>query len=921
MPILQQMWRNLSELDRAEYEGALMAERLPSAVRMAAAIIFVLNAAFVGLDAYAFPDLFWNLFAARMALNTSLAIAYMWTSRRFPKLAQSQLVLSAGALLLWVIYSAGAPTTEYYAGLMLLFLGCPLVLPLKASETLLSYTAILTGFLISPWLEPSFAEWKTFTIHALFLGGGAFTGIASSQYLENVRVKEYKQRKEIEEARDRLQDLDRAKSRFTANVHHELRTPLTLTLAPIESMLAGDFGAVSDLQRSYLKTMHVNALRLLKLVSDLLDLAKIESDQLVVKRRRVLLGPLAEELVSGAQPLASRKDVTLKVQIDPDAPVVHADPEAVEKVLMNLIGNALKFTDAGGRIDVHVAKDDDEDGILCTVRDSGIGLEQDQLKRIFDRFAQVDSSATRRHEGTGIGLSLSRELIVLHEGALWAESPGLGGGSSFSFWLPVGESDEIVGEALLVPQEEARHGPRMGEAHAATGYARMLRYCDLERTVERLGSNGGANGSLAGDDANEKPTILICEDNAGMRRLLCDLLSKEFCVRAAEDGREGLEQVRQWKPDLVLTDVMMPEMSGIELCQEIKQGHDTAGIPVVLVTSKAEREMKIAGLETGADDYVTKPFHSRELLARVRSLVRLRRLQEELADQNRALQETNEELASAMQELKQAEAQLVRGERLAAVGELAAGLAHEVNNPVNFAKVAAEAMVNHVREIRDMINEVRGAAQGARRGSDGETPRIARPIDDHRLDLLTHGLEELAGIVNEGLERTGRLVGDLRDLAAPWSGPYAGVDVPRIVESALQLMRYRLQSAGISTTVRGSPVPLVMGEARALGQVFLNILKNAAEALEPSGGSVQVDIREEGGGVVVGFQDDGPGIDPVVVGRLFEPFFSTKPAGKGTGLGLSISRQMIEKHGGRILVSSEPGQGARFTVWLPLGSR
>jgi DNA-binding response OmpR family regulator len=181
------------------------------------------------------------------------------------------------------------------------------------------------------------------------------------------------------------------------------------------------------------------------------------------------------------------------------------------------------------------------------------------------------------------------------------------------------------------------------------------------------------------------PEVLVVEDNIDMRRLLHHLVGQEFRVRLARDGREGLAAVRERAPDLVLTDVMMPEMSGTELCAAIKSDPALASVPVVLVTSKAEREMKIQGLEYGADDYVTKPFHPRELLARVRSLVRLRQAQQQLAERNALLESTNEELQTTMDELKEAGAQLVHAERLAAVGELAAGVAHEINNPVNFA--------------------------------------------------------------------------------------------------------------------------------------------------------------------------------------------------------------------------------------------
>ncbi|HVN40323.1 MAG TPA: ATP-binding protein, partial [Myxococcota bacterium] len=305
--------------------------------------------------------------------------------------------------------------------------------------------------------------------------------------------------------------------------------------------------------------------------------------------------------------------------------------------------------------------------------------------------------------------------------------------------------------------------------------------------------------------------------------------------------------------------------------------------------------------------------------ARVRSLVKLRRLQSELAVRNKLLESTNAELDTALRELRDAGAQLVQAERLAAVGELAAGVAHEVNNPVNFALNAMKALRGYVQDVRTVAEKVAGLSQErpeALRENLAELETLRRDLG---FDQNVEALSELGEIVTEGLERTSRLVGDLRDFAAPGGRSAGQVDVSRGLRSTLQLVRHVFVHAGIEIQEQLAPdLPLLDGDARSLNQVFLNLLKNAAEAYEGRHGRVEVRARAGEGAVIVEIQDGGPGIAPELRDRLFEPFFTTKPAGKGTGLGLSISRRIVTEHGGRIELDPAPGGGTCARVTLPV---
>ena len=899
---------------------------------MGAAVGFVINAIFVALDWAVYSKDFAFFLTVRCLLAATLLAIYARFSKTRARASQYLICLSLAAGMISMIYVTEGGSSRYYAGLILLLCGMGVLLPLSAREAMLIAAAVVGGFVGAVVVRDGDASWRNFGISLFFLVAAAGEGVASCAFLDRLRFSDFQQRRDLEKARDELQKLDEAKSRFTANVHHELRTPLTLLLAPVEALLGGQFGAVSELQRSYLQTVRSNALRLLKLINNLLDLAKAESEELRIKRRPLRLGRLIDEIVSGAVPLAERKRVTIERRGLEDLPLVHADGDAIEKVVVNLLGNALKFTEAGGTISVE-AWPEPSGGVHVQVRDTGIGIPADELDRIFDRFAQVDAGATRRFEGTGIGLSLVKQLVELHGGRAWAESDGPGQGTRMHFTLPVGESDseaaEAVEEALIATQPrdasslaamEAELDLEQVEATQASG---ELRLTEMEQHVDRR-EKSEAKGEPAaapakGVVAEDAAEILVVEDNPDMRRLLAHLIGQEFRVRTARNGREGLALVRERAPDVVLTDVMMPEMSGIELCAAIKRDPELAGVPVVLVTSKAEREMKIEGLEQGADDYITKPFHPRELLARVRSLVKLRRLQSELAVRNKLLESTNAELETTLGELRDAGAQLVQAERLAAVGELAAGVAHEVNNPVNFALNAMKALRGYVQDVQTVAEKVAGLSRQrpeALRESLAELETLRRDLG---FDQNVEALSELGEIVTEGLERTSRLVGDLRDFAAPGGRSAGQVDVSRGLRSTLQLVRHVFVHASIEIVEQVAPdLPLLEGDARSLNQVFLNLLKNAAEAYEGRRGRVEVRARAGEGAVIVEIQDDGPGIAPELRDRLFEPFFSTKPAGKGTGLGLSISRRIVTEHGGRIELDPAPGGGTCARVTLPV---
>jgi signal transduction histidine kinase len=909
----------------SEYRQEVEGQPLTRALKRAVIVLFVINTAFILVDRTVYPEKFWPFLSLRISLDLILIAIYFWSSKNHPVPSSFATSFSGGAMLFAVVLGTGGASSDYYVGLVLLFIGIGVLVPHSAKQGAIAIGTLFSIYVVMPLMRENSTPIETSALNLFFLTAAAFVGVMSCVYLDRMRFGDFRQRRELQRASEELKELDREKSRFTANMHHELRTPLTLMLAPIDAFLGGDFGEIGAEQTRYLETMRANGQRLLKLINNLLDLAKIEGRQLRIHRGRVKVQELIDDIADGARPLSERKSIKILRRGLDTLPEIFADPDAIEKVLVNLVGNALKFTEPGGGIQI-IGEETADGGVKIVVSDDGIGLDSDQVDRIFDRFAQVDSSSTRRHEGTGIGLSLAKELVELHGGRIWAESKGLAEGTQIHFILPKGEAEKDEGEEVIYTSEgesvnlENSHAALKMEFEERPGATTDFRFIEMERNVERMRfsspDNGGAiPARIGGADAAE---ILVIEDNGDMRGLLRDILVREFSVRTACDGKEGLAMAREKNPDVILTDVMMPEMSGTQLCHEVKNDPAMRAIPVVLLTSKAERDMKIRALELGADDYVTKPFHPRELLARVRSLVRLHGLQEELSIKNARLESTNSELETTLLELREASSRLVQAERLAAVGELAAGVAHEVNNPVNFATNALRTLNCYVEDIYNVASAINSVDWVNSEEPGLAARKISSSMKRVDFDQLAPSLYELIRIVTEGLERTHRLVGDLRDFAAPNRDKNSDVDIRRGIESTIHLIQHSVRDSGIEIVTRmDSKLPILRGEPGALNQVFLNLLKNAAEALAGKGGHIYVDVQGEDSEILVEIRDDGPGIVEENLRRLFEPFFTTKNAGDGTGLGLSISRQIVMEHGGSIDVKSFPGEGSAFLVRLP----
>ncbi|WP_437291668.1 ATP-binding protein [Sorangium sp. So ce406] len=669
---------------------------------------------------------------------------------------------------------------------------------------------------------------------------------------------------ELHKAKEAADAAARAKGEFLTTMSHELRTPLALILAPLASLLSSPDEPLSPKVRTHLERIQRSGRRLHRLVDDVLDYQKVEAGKMLLDWEAVDVTALLADMVEEARPAAERGRLELALQVDPALDMVPLDRRKFEKIALNLLGNALKFTPPGGRVAVGLRA---LDGVfeLC-VEDTGPGIPADKRHLLFQRFQQIDASTTRKHEGTGIGLSLVKELTELMGGTLGVESePGVG--SRFFVRLPRAADRRIAPPPLHAPERTSARGSR---ASAGAFAQPELRAAGASGVVSRR--------------TEPAPRLLVVEDNPDMRSYIEEILLAEYEVALATNGREALEAIRASRPDVIVSDVMMPEMDGFELVRQLKREPELRSIPIILLTARASRAEAVGGLDVGADDYLSKPFDPLELKARVRAAERLHRAYQEL-------EAKNGELATTLKRLSETQEELIQAGKMAAIGTLVAGLSHELNNPVAIILMNAQLVLKRQRDGQGLPDE-------------RLLSKVLRTIEQqaHRCSDLTRALLDYS---------RGKTIGrELCDVAAALRRAHE-LSAPRAYERGVHL---EVNSA------TAAPLPTVLVNPAQLDSALLNVIGNAIDAT-PRGGAVEVEAHpvpcRDIEGVQFEVHDTGCGIRAEDLERLFEPFFTTKPPGRGTGLGLALTQRFIQGNGGNIRVESELGAGTTVRMWLP----
>jgi len=498
----------------------------------------------------------------------------------------------------------------------------------------LSHKAVFQFKILPPWNK----TWWAFLLYAFFtfllvyfiVKWRSWRLHQEKQRLEQVvkeRTKEINQKNQqlekqtiqLQEQSEKLKELDQVKSRFFANISHEFRTPLTLIMGPLEQMLTEEEEKEQD-RKERVKLMLRNSQRLLNLINQLLDLSKLDSGKMKLQAVRQNIISFLKGLTESFHFLAAQNKLDLTFHPEEEDITLYFDAEKLEKVICNLLSNAIKFTPAGGKITIKVKTNPTPAGnfpsgcAVILVADTGIGIPQEQLQYIFDRFYQAGIPGEHKQKGSGIGLALTKELVTLHHGEIEVKSSdrseGERSGTEFALRLPLGKvhlkPEEIVDLSGITSQQQ--------------------KTCEVPQlyAVEKEEEERDVKEKEIELEMQEKEIILVVEDSRDVRKYIRGPLEKLYTVLEAVNGREGIEKAKEIIPDLIISDIMMPEADGYELCSVLKQDVLTSHIPIVLLTAKASEENVVQGLETGADDYITKPFNTKILMARIRNLIDLR---------------------------------------------------------------------------------------------------------------------------------------------------------------------------------------------------------------------------------------------------------------------------------------------------------
>jgi signal transduction histidine kinase len=862
---------------QAKYEQYNRKVRIRNA-SIASLLVIILMPVGSLLDWFVYPRLLLPFFSLRIACSVATAAAWLMLKSRYQKLLYPFLIrawylMPSFSISLMIAFSEGA-SSPYYAGLNLVILAVCAVMQTSVWESLLSIVSIFVMYLAACLFHGELGSTFAIVNNIYFLTLSALIVLAGNYNYNRLRYQEFVLRHQLGESQQQLEasnlqlrELDEAKSRFFANISHELRTPLTLIAGPIEKLRQSSIITRDGELSQLVAIMEANSLRLLKMINNLLALVRSVSQGNESVKAAVLVDEMLSGLLASVEHLAQQKGIQLEKQFRPsDAPIL-LDSDKVEKIVLNLLLNAIKFTPAGGLICMKWQFSDGE--LTLEVKDTGIGISKEDLGHVFARFWQANTSSTRRFQGVGIGLALVRELTEAMDGQVSAESE-LGRGSKFRVTIPARITDEGKQHKADIPELSPRNSARGDEWLTS-----LYRRADL--FIETVAPNPAVDQvSLV---KRQRPLILIGEDEADMAAFIAAQLKEQFDVLIASDGQYAIDMTRQYQPDLLVLDMMMPEKDGLQVCQELCDQIQARGLPILILTARADEEAKLTALRKGATDFLTKPFSTTELQVRCKNLLALTFLNQQLANRNR-------ELSHSIEQLKESEVRMVQHAKMISLGRMSAGIIHEINNPLNY---------------------VNGAVQILKKRLDGSSSASS--------------CSEIFDDVQHGLKRVSDLVSSLRAFAHPNPTDFGSINLLECVQHACRLSAGSYEP-GARPMIHIDARIAINGNPTQITQLFINLIQNAHDACSSRQSSdylpaITINAAVQDEQVTVTIEDNGVGIPHENIDKIFDPFFTTKDVGKGMGLGLSICAAITKSHGGRLNVRSVAGKGTEVIVTLP----
>jgi signal transduction histidine kinase len=660
-----------------------------------------------------------------------------------------------------------------------------------------------------------------------------------------------------------LAELDRAKTAFFNNVSHEFRTPLTLMLGPLEDVLKEP--GLSPQSREQLTVTYQNALRLLKLVNSLLDFSRVEANRLVASYTPVDLAAITSELASAFESAVAKAGLHYEIACTPLSETVYIDPEMWEKIMFNLISNALKHTLTGS---IHIALEETEAFAVLRVKDTGTGIPKEELSNIFKRFHRVHNNLSRSHEGTGIGLALVKELVALQGGSITVESTE-GEGTEFKVTIPKGRAH--LDPKRILPADATPISGTLKQSFLSE--VNLWQHDDVvesQQNAESLSSTQ-AQGAL----------ILVVDDNPQMLNYLKKILEERWKVEAVRDGREALAFMNRHKPDVVISDVMMPHINGFELLAAIRKNSDWSAIPFILVSARAGKEATVEGLEKGATDYLVKPFSARELIARVSVQLEIRNARSDNALLEKKVQERTMDLNKINKELE------------------------------DFAYVASHDLQEPLRKITTFSQLLRNTLSSENSQAHLFLNKIA--ASSERMRILIKDLLNFSRLSDTNVR-------------------YEPTDLNLVLKEVIS--DFELLIGQKDAQISYGDLPVIEAIPLQMGQLFYNLISNALKFTDSSR-RPQISVRsfrlspEEVQQMAlldpahiyyrIEFRDNGIGFEQQYADRIFTIFqrLNGRTHYNGTGIGLALCKKIVLNHQGEIYVVAKENEGATFIVILP----